>query len=338
MNAVQLIEGSSKLRTLPTPDFTSAKLFALAESREEKQLSKSVLENYQKILQAERICHKSTLSIAHWDEVRNIAVVDVPRGGNLHRFSFQSKEGTFLYPEDTLFLIDQGLLEVLYKELPLSLKEAYILIVPLLPSYEYYEVFAYLCRLGYVVKRNRKHHPQVTDPYDTSDKTNGDNGSKWGRGLGSPVCEETMKEYEMEDDAEPMSSGYVKNLWSEYPDKKPCIRPSEALSTAAVFSKLQVMKLLRLRDINHDMYQCSTDHDIHFDVFLSRKMKKQNEDRPQFRVVVCKYEDPPPSVITLVRLTKESDGVSLKLGIVNDGAVSFYGMFSTDLPNLTTVG
>lgn len=276
-----------------------------------------------------RICYKGCLSTAHWDIEKNVAVLDIKKGSSMQKYGWQSKEGIFLHPEEALFMIDQGILELMYNKLPVSLHEAYILLLPLLPSYEYYEVFAYLCRLGYVVKRHSKQNK-------LAESRDGESESKWGRGLGSPVKENVP---DVNDEtAEPMASGYLKNLWSEYPDQRPCIRPSEATSTAAVLSKLQVMELFKLKDIEYLEDGEPFKDKIDFDVFLSLTSKNQQLGRPRFRVVVCKYCDPPPTLYEMGCLTNESDGVSLKLAIVNDGTLTFFGIFDVDIPTILTVG
>lgn len=345
MNALQLTEAGLKLKSSTLPELTSSKLFGIDPSEEEKQRFNQVLDNYNEILHEERVCHKKTLSVARWDDTLNLAVVEQVKGTNPVKFTFQNKDGIFLNPEDALFLMDQNLLELFYQDVPLSLHEAYMLLVPLLPSYEYYEVFAYLCRLGYVVKRHKaltqQQQPQQVDEQQHGlEEAEENSESKWGKGLGSPAKDDIIidESPDTQETAEPMSSGYVKNLWTEYPDVQPCIRPGEAFSTAAVLSKLKVMEMFRMNDIKFPETDSSPSHRIDFDVFLSIKARKKCESRPRFRVIVCKYDDSPPTLSTVARLTQESHGVSLKLAVVNDGTVLFYGMFGVDLPNLITVG
>ena len=332
MDAVQITEAGNKLKTSKLPELCgSSKLFTSDTSVAEQENLTSVLHSYGELLHEERVCHKRTLSVARWDSDTNLAVVEQRKGSNVVKFGFHNGDGMFLYPEDALFLMDQGLLELFYQGLPLSMHEAYMLMVPLLPSFEYYEVFSYLCRLGYVVRRHTKEKLIETDERGES---------KWERGLGSRVKDNNTEDAPccMEETAEPMASGYVKNLWSEHPEVKPCIRPGEALSTASVLSKLQVMEMLSMNDIPYPEDSTTPNtHCIDFDVFLSVKARKESE-KPRFRVVVCRYNDPPPALSTMAKLSQETDVISLKLAVVNDGTLVFYGMFGVDVPSIITVG
>ena len=329
LNASALIKKTSKTTSLP--EFGGQKLFGTDDSEKEQETLTFALDQYNKLLQEERICCKGILSIANWNCVDNVAVVAVKKGSSLQKFGYQSRDGIFLNPEETLFLIDQGILELVHDGLPISLHEAYMLLVPLLPSYEYYEVYAYLCRLGYIVTRYKKRNTFVEGGMEDEKE------SKWGKGLGSPMKEENDKEKTDEESLEPMASGYVKNLWLGNPGEIPCLRPSEATSTASVLSKLQIMELFKLKDIscsNNEPLQWKID----FDVYLSLRSKKEDLWTPRFRIVVCKYSDAPPTLYEMGCLTNESNGVNLKLAVVNDGTISFYGMFGVDIPSILTVG
>lgn len=314
LDAYSLVKKNAKPTSLP--DFGGQKLFGIETSEEERHRLNSALEQFKNVVKEERISYKHSLSVADWDLTENIAVVDIKRGNNLQKYGFQTREGIFLNPEEALFLVDQGILELRHDGLPLSVQETYILIVPLLSSFEYYEVYSYLCRLGYIVRRYKK--KEKKEDVDEEEE-----------------IVQKEENIDNEESIEPMASGYVKNLWCSEPDERPCIRPSEAKSTASVLTKLQVLELLKLKNITYDDER-PLKHRIDFDIYLSSSLKKLG--KPRFRVAVCKYGDTPPSLYEMGCLTNETDGVSLKLAVVNDGTISFYGMFGVDLPTLITVG
>lgn len=62
----------------------------------------------------------------------------------------------------------------------------------------------------------------------------------------------------------------------------------------------------------------------------------------KLRLLYClcfhRYHDPPPTLLDMARLKKQSNGVNIKLAVANQGTVSFYGLFEVDLPTLVSFG
>lgn len=317
LGANEIIEQSKKETSIP--NIGGIKYYAPNDSQQQKDDLSVALNEYNKLLNEERITKKLNLSVARWDEERQMAVLTAVKGSSFQKFGFETKHGKFLYPVETLFLMDQGLLQLYYQDLPLTIQEGYILIVPLLPSFEYYQVYAYLCRLGFLVSEYRG-SSQKTDSL-----------------LEAKEMEIKHKETNSTcNDLEPMISGYLSELWEG--DTVPLIKPSEANSTASVLSKLQIVKPIKFADHQVSNESVSISYRISFNVHISMQQKKSDLGDPNFRVVICKHHDSPPSLLELVQLTKQSDGVNLKLAVVNQGTVSFYGIFGTDLPTLVSFG
>jgi len=322
LSAAEIILQSKKDSSLP--DSGGQKCFGFNNTEEHQQSVKHALDELSKFLHEERICRKSLLTTAYWDDKNNQARVEIKKGSSFAKFGYQTRDGMFFNPEETLFLVDQGLLELSYDNLPLSLQEVYMLIVPLLPSLEYYQVYAYLCRLGFLVKRYYAFIGPLEERSDLS------------------VDDEIMKSeqdmLEVGENFEPMSSRFLKCLWEGEAKNLPLIKPSEAKNTAAVLSKLQVVKPIKLKeafkscDYNHGSFE------IHFNVYVSKQQKKSELSNPNFRIVVCRFCDPPPSLFDISKLSQQADGVHLKLAVVNQGTVSFYGMFGVDLPTIISCG
>ncbi|XP_045212212.2 tRNA-splicing endonuclease subunit Sen54-like [Mercenaria mercenaria] len=68
---------------------------------------------------------------------------------------FVDKKRKWLYPEEALFLIETGVLEMWYQGLPVSIQEAYSTLIGEKLQLEYYQVYAHLRRIGYVVLRHQ---------------------------------------------------------------------------------------------------------------------------------------------------------------------------------------
>ncbi|XP_066932094.1 uncharacterized protein [Clytia hemisphaerica] len=326
LNAQEIIEQGNKPTSLP--DTGGLKFFKVNEhDKEQKESIDYTLDNYAQCLKEERVCRKMNLSVASWKDELSLALVTSMKGSTVQKFGFQSKNGKFLYAEECLFLMEQGILELFVDEVTLSLQEAFYLLLPLQPSFEHYQIYTNLCRQGFLVNR---YQPSLNeDDVSTVNEHNEfPDNEKPSADLNKINIDDTLKK------------GYMKDLWKG--DFTPLMQPSESTSTAAVLSKLQTSKLIHLKKDSMEDKQTKDlpKFKIDFDVYTSKELRKQNKDTnasPQFRVTVCKYDQDPPTFKDLSRLTKEAAGVHLKIGVVNQGTVTFYGMFSTDLPTVISV-
>eukprot|EP00794_Sanderia_malayensis_P009240 gene9240-10215_t len=111
-------------------------------------------EQLQSILSEERVCKLGSLSTGTWLEEESIVRVDKSCGHYWQLFGFVVGGILYAKPEEALFLLEQGLLEIYFSGLPLSLQQAWMLLMAQLPSMEYYSTFVHLCRCGYVVMRS----------------------------------------------------------------------------------------------------------------------------------------------------------------------------------------
>jgi len=93
-------------------------------------------------------------SLVHgvWDEDKKLVNVDKP-GKFWAHMGFTDKRRNWLYPEEALFLMEVNTLELCYRDVPLSVQEAYDTLLGSGVSLPEYQVFAHLRRLGYVVLR-----------------------------------------------------------------------------------------------------------------------------------------------------------------------------------------
>ncbi|KAL4240486.1 tRNA splicing endonuclease 54 [Mactra antiquata] len=68
---------------------------------------------------------------------------------------FNDNKRKWLHPEEGLLLMETNILEIWYDGVPLSLQEAYSMLIGQYLQLEYYQVYAYLRRVGYVVLRHQ---------------------------------------------------------------------------------------------------------------------------------------------------------------------------------------
>jgi tRNA-splicing endonuclease subunit Sen54 len=124
----------------------------------EKQEAISIsLENLKNVISDTHVVSSRNLSIAKWDYSLNLAIVTV-KHGNLFETMGKVIDGQMtLFPEETLFLIEKGSLQLMEEnddgeEYPISIQQAYSIIFSI-PSFtfEKYRVYSYLKRLGYII-------------------------------------------------------------------------------------------------------------------------------------------------------------------------------------------
>ena len=162
LNAQQIIDQGNKPTSLP--DTGGLKFFKFDENDKEQIDSVDyTLENYTQCLKEERVCRKMNLSVATWKDELGLALITSMKGSTVQKFGFQTKNGKFLYPEECLFLMEQGILELFLDNVTLSLQEAFALLLPLQPSFEHYQIYTNLCRQGFLVNRYK---PSTEIPKD----------------------------------------------------------------------------------------------------------------------------------------------------------------------------
>ena len=331
LSAKEIINEGNKPTSLPE---TGGLKYFKFDSNDNEQIEsvENALGNYSQCLKEERICRKMNLSVAAWDNETKLALVTTMKGSTLQKFGFQTKDGKFLHPEECLFLVEQGILELFFEDISLSLQESYMMLLQHQPSYEYYQIYANLCRQGYLVTRykegifNENDIQNIPHKWDKTDST-----EECFANENSTIAENK--------DLSTLETGYMKELWKKG-SVNPLIRPSQSTSTTAVLSKLRLSKIVQLKDLSSTENAVNPKYEIDFDVYTSKELRKQTKKNialPQFRVVVCKYDEKPPSLFELSRLTQDSEGVHLKVGVVHQGTVTFYGIFSTDLPLVISV-
>lgn len=106
------------------------------------------------ILQEERVHTQESLGRGEWiSSVGKVHVIKTT--GKFWKNFGHSEDGKkWLYPEEALFLMDEGAMEVYWADVALSIETAYSLLLgDSIPLHQFH-VFAHLCRYGYVVRRH----------------------------------------------------------------------------------------------------------------------------------------------------------------------------------------
>ncbi|KFP70768.1 tRNA-splicing endonuclease subunit Sen54, partial [Acanthisitta chloris] len=91
---------------------------------------------------------------AEWKPGQGIVELQSPAGKFWHTMGFSKQGKQCLLPEEALYLVECGSVQLFYRDLPLSIQEAYeILLCQEAMSLSHYQVFSHLKQLGYIVLR-----------------------------------------------------------------------------------------------------------------------------------------------------------------------------------------
>ncbi|KAJ7316023.1 hypothetical protein JRQ81_002185 [Phrynocephalus forsythii] len=134
-------------------------------SEEQEERLRQCREEHWKLLGEERVERLGSLVKAEWKPQDGIVELKSPAGKFWHTMGFADHGKQCLLPEEALYLLECGSVQVFYKGLPLSVQEAYENLLPLKSvSLLKYQVFSHLKRLGYIVLR---FHPSIiSTPYE----------------------------------------------------------------------------------------------------------------------------------------------------------------------------
>ncbi|XP_066471063.1 tRNA-splicing endonuclease subunit Sen54 [Tiliqua scincoides] len=134
-------------------------------SKEQEERLLQCREEHWQLLEEERVERLGSLVKAEWKPQEGIVELTSPAGKFWHTMGFTEHGKQCLLPEEALYLLECGSIQLFYKDLPLSVQEAYeSLLSEKLVSLLNYQVFSHLKRLGYIVLR---FHPcTVPTPYE----------------------------------------------------------------------------------------------------------------------------------------------------------------------------
>lgn len=143
------------------PDGTGMQQNALAESRNAMYTA----------LDGERKHSAKNQIAATWYAEVGKARVQVARGAHFASIGKADSTGTiWLYPEEALYLVERGSMEMWYPQgLPMPLQAVYAACISSRGDVERYQVYSYLKKLGFIVQRHE----------DFSNEINESNNGEW---------------------------------------------------------------------------------------------------------------------------------------------------------------
>ncbi|XP_071501657.1 uncharacterized protein [Diadema antillarum] len=123
-------------------------------SRRQEEMAERRREQRQNLIKTPRIAKIGSLSMGVWEPDKELVVVKSHKGKFWHTMGYMLQGQKYLYPEEGLFLLEVGSMELHYGGVPMSIQRAYSLLIPTYLSKEHYRVYCHLMRLGYITTRH----------------------------------------------------------------------------------------------------------------------------------------------------------------------------------------
>ncbi|XP_070704006.1 tRNA-splicing endonuclease subunit Sen54 [Pempheris klunzingeri] len=124
------------------------------DTEEQRQRLEQSLNEHWTLIAEERVEKLGNLVKATWIPSKHIVELQSPAGKFWQTMGFSADGKQYLLPEEALYLMECGNLQVFYQDLPLSIQDGYEKFLSLnTVSLQQYQVFGHLKRLGYVVHR-----------------------------------------------------------------------------------------------------------------------------------------------------------------------------------------
>ncbi|XP_075759788.1 tRNA-splicing endonuclease subunit Sen54 isoform X2 [Pelodiscus sinensis] len=153
LSPAELLAARTRDRKVPQRSH-GQKDFTPDGSQEQAERLRRCREEHWQLLAEERVERLGSLVKAEWKPQEGFVELKSPAGKFWHTMGFTEHGKQCLLPEEALYLLECGSIQLFYRDLPLSIQEAYeILLSQGTVSLLQYQVFSHLKRLGYIVLR-----------------------------------------------------------------------------------------------------------------------------------------------------------------------------------------
>ncbi|XP_053632086.2 uncharacterized protein Tsen54 [Cherax quadricarinatus] len=150
----ELLSARSRDQTLPV---MGEKLTEASGSEFENNQAASRLSEHHKLLAEPKFTRRDQLAIGEWLAESRMVRVAHETGKFWQYMGAETDIGKCLYPEEALYLIDTGELEVQFGGIPLSVQQAQMIMLQDPHHLDQYYVYAHLSRCGCKVVRHQTH-------------------------------------------------------------------------------------------------------------------------------------------------------------------------------------
>jgi hypothetical protein len=221
--------------------------------------------------------------------------------GIMHKSVRTNGSQLYLYPEEAVYLVDQGLLQIKYQKKEMKLEDAMGFMIKSGVPWEWYICYSQLKKMGYVVRRHSKFVYQKQNE----------------------IKKRTMK-------------GKL-GWWSEnvLPVGGEASLLSHLKDGEIVEPKQICEKLLQPSSQETVPQLTDSEYQIVFDVWKPKpNYSRKNLPNPSFAVCISKYEDCFPSSSTVLYLAAQVPNTPLYICVVDGCEAVFYKAEELVLPSL----
>ncbi|XP_066090735.1 tRNA-splicing endonuclease subunit Sen54 isoform X1 [Saccopteryx bilineata] len=163
-SARELLAARSRSQKLPQRSHGPKDFFPDGSAAQAERLRLCRVELWQ-LLAEERVARLGSLVAAEWRPEEGYVELKSPAGKFWQTMGFSEQGRQRLYPEEALYLLECGSIQLFHQDLPLSIQEAYqLLLTEDTVTFLQYQVFSHLKRLGYVVRRFQP--SSILSPYE----------------------------------------------------------------------------------------------------------------------------------------------------------------------------
>ncbi|KAL7861011.1 hypothetical protein AOLI_G00173600 [Acnodon oligacanthus] len=147
----ELLRARSRNHKIPVK---GQKDFLLTGSEQQRARLQKSLDEHWTLVTEERVERLGNLVNAEWIPEERLVKLQSPAGKFWQTMGFSDRGKQCLLPEEALYLMECGSVQVFYQDVPLSIQEGYEqFLSPETVTLHQYQVFGHLKRLGYVVNR-----------------------------------------------------------------------------------------------------------------------------------------------------------------------------------------
>ncbi|XP_004463928.2 tRNA-splicing endonuclease subunit Sen54 isoform X2 [Dasypus novemcinctus] len=164
LSARELLAARSRPQKLPQRSHGPKDFLPDGSAAQAERLRRCRGELWQ-LLAEERVERLGSLVAAEWRPEEGFVELTSPAGKFWQTMGFSEHGRQRLHPEEALYLLECGSIQLFHQDLPLSIQEAYqLLLTEDTVTFLQYQVFSHLKRLGYVVRRFEP--SSVLSPYE----------------------------------------------------------------------------------------------------------------------------------------------------------------------------
>ncbi|KAG8197657.1 hypothetical protein JTE90_001586 [Oedothorax gibbosus] len=144
----------------PTEDLTAhiigSKFYRQNHSQMEENAVKASIANFRDTLDKKRATRICDLMQARWDDQLNASLTDKLKGKYVQHMGRNVDGKVALSPEESMFLLENGCIEIMNGDTPMSTQEGFSVMLKRNLGVEKYKVYSHLAQLGFIVVSHQK--------------------------------------------------------------------------------------------------------------------------------------------------------------------------------------